>query len=144
MSVRTYDPTQLVVTFGGIPISGFADGTYISVERDEETFTKVTGADGTTARSKTANRSGAVTLTLLQTSLSNDYLSGVALLDELSNSGVLPLIVKDLSGTTIIFAKEAWVQKPAAFEGAKEVTEREWILDTGDMDVFIGGNLNAS
>lgn len=43
MSVRTYDPKQVIITVGGIPMSGFADGTFLTVDRDDDQWAKVTG-----------------------------------------------------------------------------------------------------
>ena len=34
----SYDPKKVVVTIGGIPISGYADGTLISISRQNELF----------------------------------------------------------------------------------------------------------
>src|SRR5512136_789726 len=104
MPVRTFDPKQCLVVIGGVPMGGFADGTFVSVERTSDTFTKVSGADGIVSRSKTKDRSGTLTLTLAQTSPSNDVLTGFAVKDELSNSGIVPVLIKDLSGRSIYVA----------------------------------------
>jgi len=140
MAVRTYDPKSVVITIGGVPMSGFADGTFLVVDRDENAFTKVTGADGTSTRVKSNNRSGSMTLTLKQSSPSNDVLSGFAALDELSNSGVVPILIKDLSGNSLFFSATGWVQKYPSSEFAKEISNREWVLDLVDVDMFVGSN----
>ena len=137
----TYDPKQFLVIMGGVPINGFADGTFISIERDEDTFTKTVGADGCVTRSKTNNKAATVTITLLQTSPSNDYLSGLHKLDEEANLGVVDILVKDLNGTTFFYSAVSWVQKPASIENAKEIGEREWTIATGDSEYYVGGNL---
>lgn len=41
-----FDPGDLVITFNGITITGFAGGGCIEVERDEDGFTKYVGALG--------------------------------------------------------------------------------------------------
>lgn len=140
MALRTYDPAQVIITVGGIPMSGFADGTFLLVDRDENAFTKVTGADGTSTRVKSNNRSGTMTLTLKQSSPSNDILSGFAALDEISNAGVVPVLIKDLSGNSLFFSATGWVQKFPASEFGKEINNREWILDLVDVDMFVGSN----
>lgn len=140
MALRTYDPRQVNISVGGVPMQGFADGTFLLIDRDEDAFTKVTGADGTSTRVKSNNRSGTLTLTLKQSSPSNDVLSGFAALDELSNSGVVPVLVKDNSGTSIYFSATGWVQKFPASEFGKEINNREWILDLVDVDIFVGSN----
>lgn len=140
MTVRTYDPKAVHIIIGGVQMIGFADGVFVNAERDEDAFSKVTGADGEVSRAKSNNKSGSLTLTLKSTSPSNDILSGFAILDELSNSGVINVIIKDSLGTTNLFAGEGWVRKSPPVEYAKEISNREWILDMASMDYFVGGN----
>lgn len=140
MSVKTYDPKLVHIIIGGFEMIGFADGTFLTVERDEDSYSKVSGSDGETARAKSNNKGGTATLTLMQTSSSNDVLSGFAIADEQSNSGVVPIFVKDSLGTTTLFSAEGWIKKPAPAVFAKEVGNRDWIIDLSTMDVFIGGN----
>ena len=139
MPVKSYDPKDVVVNVGGVPMQGFADGTYINVTRSNDSFTSVSGADGEVARAKSNDKRGEMTLTLLQTSLSNDVLSGFAKLDEAANAGVVPIIIKDLTGLTVLFSGNGWIKKPADFERGKEIANAEWSLELADMDVFIGG-----
>ena len=144
MALRTYDPKQVVLTVGGVPINGFADGTFISVERSSDTFEKVSGADGITSRAKINDFSGSLVVTLAQTSPSNDVLSSIALLDEASSSGVVPVLLKDVGGSTIIFSAKGWIKKPPTVEYGKAITNREWALDLADLDFLVGSNpLNA-
>jgi len=138
--VRTYDPAEVIITVGGIPLTGFADGTFLVVERDEDAFSKSTGADGNTARVKSNNHAGAATITLQQTSPSNDVLSGFAAADELSNRGVVPILIKDLNGASTFFSASAWVRKMPAAEFGKALSDREWVLDCAAIDLFVGGN----
>jgi len=142
MAVFTYAPDEVTIVVGGVVMSGFADGTFISVARDEQAYNKVTGADGTVSRSKTANRSGAITLTLAQTSPSNDVLSGFMIADELSNLGVVPVLVKDKSGRSVAFSSAAWVQQAPETPMSKNIENREWVLDCARLELFIGGNIS--
>ena len=141
MPVRTYDPKLVILTVGGIPLSGYADGTFISIERSSETFTKISGADGFVSRAKSNDRSGALTVTLAQTSPANDILQAIARQDELTNTGVVPVMCKDLSGRSTFFSANGWIQKPPTAEFSKEVSNREWVIDLADLDMNFGGNL---
>jgi len=140
MSVRTYDPASVSVLIGGVPISGFADGTFISVERNNPKFQMVSGADGIVSRSKSNDKTGTMTLTLAQTSPSNDVLEGIAALDELSSTGIVPVMVKDNSGRSVHFAGNAWIQQDPTAEFGKELSNREWTFDLADYVPFNGGN----
>ncbi len=141
MSVKTYIPKKILVIVGGVPISGFAEDSMVKTVRDEDTFAKKVGVDGEVSRSQNHNRSGTVTITLMQTSPSNDVLSGFAALDELTGAGVVPVLIKDLSGTSTFFSSSCWVKKPPEGAYGKEVGNREWVLDTVDIDIFNGGNI---
>lgn len=144
MPVRTYDPKKVKVIVGGVPMSGFADGTFMTVARENDSFTKVSGADGIVSRAKSNDKSGSATLTLAQTSPSNDVLTGFSQADELSNNGVVPVLVQDFSGRSTYVSAFGWVRKPPDGEFGKEITNREWIIDLADLDVFTGGNLEAA
>lgn len=140
--VNTYDPKQLIIVFGGVPITGYADGTFVTVTPNAERFTKVVGADGEVTRTKSNDFTHEVTITLKQSSLSNDYLSTIMNADRLSNLGKLPLQIKDINGTTLWNWSQAWIRQPPDSEFAKELGERAWIFDTGSADLEqIGGSL---
>jgi len=141
MPLRTYDPKDIIVTIGGVPMSGFADGTFVNVERDNDMFTKVSGADGEISRAKSNDKGGVLTLTLSQTSMSNDVLSGIAVADELTNSGVVPIFVKDINSLSTFVSAFGWVKKQPAAEYGKVINNREWVVDLADLEVFIGGVL---
>lgn len=140
MSLNTYDPKSVLVIVGGVPLSGFADGTFVEVTRTTDMFSKKTGADGYTTRTKSNDRSGTITITLMQTSLSNDVLSGFAALDELSNSGVVPIMIKDSSGDTLNVSAQGWVRKYPDQTFGLELNTRAWAIDCADLDIFVGGN----
>lgn len=140
MTVKTYDPKAVQVIIGGQQMSGFADGDFINVERDADMFTKHIGADGEGSRAKSNDKSGRLTLTLAQTSASNDILAVIAQADELSNTGVVPVLIKDTLGTSTLFAGHGWIVKQPAYTAGKEIGDREWMVDMARIDIFIGGN----
>lgn len=139
MIVGTYSPEDVSVSIGAAIISGFTEGTFINIARNEDQYTMVVGADGKVTRSKNANRSGTMTLTLKASSASNDVLSAIASLDELAGTGVKAVIVKDNSGRSV-YAGKGWIRKTPAGEFAKEVGDREWMLDIASLTPFAGGN----
>jgi hypothetical protein len=139
MSTRSYDPAQVIVNVGGRDVVGFADGTFVKIERNVDAFSLVVGADGESTRVKSQNKSGRFTFTLQQSSPSNDYLSSVATQDELTSQGVVPSLVKEVGGATIAQASKSWIVKKSAVEFGKEAGNREWIVETGDLALEVGG-----
>ena len=141
MTVKTYDPGQILVAAGGNILGGFSEDSVVEVERAEATFITHVGADGEVTRTRNRNRSGTVKVKLLRTSPSNDVLSAYALADEKFGTGVFPLTVQDMLGTTLHFGGNAWVERPPADAFEKEVNEREWTIAVGDLDMFAGGSV---
>jgi Protein of unknown function (DUF3277) len=144
MAVFTYDPKAVIVTVGGIPMSGYTDGTFVEISRDEDTWTKIVGADGYVTRGKTNNFSGTLTLTLKQSSPSNDVLSGFIQLDELTNSGIIPVFIKDLSGNSTYFSAQGWVQSYPDSTFDKAITDRSWVIALSTLDLFVGSNAETA
>ena len=140
MAFAQYDSKQVLVIVGGAPISGFADGTFVEVAFDEQQWNKVTGADGLTQRSKTNNFAGNITITLMNGSNGNDALSALWNADRISNQGVVPVLVKDLSGRTLWAAENGWVQQMPNQAFGKDATERSWVIDCDDLIGVAGGN----
>lgn len=136
----TYDPKNVALIVGGNIINGFSDATFIVAERNEQAFNLKVGVDGEGTRAKTNNKSGKVTITLMQSSASNDVLSALAAADELSNAGAVPLLLKDNSGRTLISSLTSWVQKYPNSEFAKETSTRVWVMETDELNIFVGGN----
>jgi hypothetical protein len=140
MAITTYDPKQVVVSFLGNLLTGYAGGSFVTAQRSADSFTLHVGADGEAVRTRSSNRSGTVTVKLVQTSPSNDVLAAAAAGDELAGSGVGPLFVKDLGGRTLVAAQNAWVKKPAVVDFGADVADREWTLETDELLVFPAGN----
>ena len=80
-------------------------------------------------------------VTLLQSSLTNDALSAVTAAQEAGLLGALPLTIKDLSGNSIYFAREAKILKPADAGYGQSGENREWNFLAGSLEAFVGGNL---
>ncbi len=140
MSVKTYDPGKVSVTFGPIIFSGFADGEQILVEPNVESFTLLMGAQGEGARTNSKDKSSRVTVRVLQTSETNALLSATHAADRATGEGIFPLMVKDNGGLSIHAAESAWiVGEPSAPYGA-EAGVREWVLESDSMEHFNGGN----
>jgi hypothetical protein len=137
----TYDPQLVSFTFRGLNITGFATGSAITAERNEDTFALSVGIGGEAGRAKNANRSGTVTIQLQHTALANDLLSAIAVEDERLGTGVGALMVKDHRGNTLLAAINAWIRKMPAVEFSNEISAREWVFETDALEMWVGGSL---
>lgn len=69
-----YDAKKVSLILDGVFITGFADGSFVSAEKDEEAFSTKVGAQGDVAVSKTNNPLGTVKFTVQAESPSINYL----------------------------------------------------------------------
>lgn len=148
MAFRTYNPRRVTLSFKGFNISAFMDSTFIEAERNEDSFTVHVGANGDVTRTASHNRTGKVTVTLVQASTDNDFLMLILAADELAakagagtSPGIGSLQIKDLSGTFRVNASQAWLTKPPKGERAKEAGSVQWIFECAEMEPFVGGNV---
>lgn len=142
---KNYDPGRFVIVVKGVQIQGYAPGTFIKVARDSDAFKDKSGAGGDIVRTKSRDHRGSFTITLLQTSPSNDYLQTLQTTDEEADSGLGSVGasgVKDLNGTSFAHAENTWVLKPADMERADDAGNVEWVVRAADLEIFNGGSLS--
>lgn len=140
---KTYDPNLYDVIFAGIRLNeGTADGQFIQQTGNAPGFSKKIGGDGTVTRSRSADRSGSVTVTLMQSSAINDALSAIhsADLKAANGSGVGSLLIQDRNGSTVLQAAKAWISDDPDMTLELEATTRAWVIDYADGDMHHGGN----
>lgn len=136
-----YSPEDVIILLSGTSISGMAEGTFISVSKEDAPFTTKVSADGVVSRSYTKSPTYTVTLTLHSASPSNDILNDFWLADESSRRGFFSVLVKDPLGSSLFDADTAWVSKTPNMEFADKITNREWVLTCVGSEIVFGGNL---
>lgn len=141
MVFKQYDPSQVSFSFMGNNITGFMDGTFIEVERDEDGFTKHVGSLGDVTRTRNLNHAGKITLTLMAQSPSNDILNTIYAQDEQfgTNYGALQII--DHNGNMKVHVTYAWIMKAPKIERAKESGTTVWVFDCADVEIVAGGGV---
>lgn len=137
--VDTYDPKDIILTVAGAIITGYAQDSFIEVDRESNQVEDEVGAEGDVARRITNDRRGSITITLLQTSRSNLVLSALARVDELSGDSVFPVLVKDNRGNDIHGAPNSWIQKMPRTVYRAGIEGREWVIRTSNLQMVVGG-----
>lgn len=133
MPVITYNSQSVTMVFGGKLITGWADGDFVKVAFNEDAVMLTMGTDGIGTRSFSRNYSGTVEITLMASSPSNDYLSSVYLADQQSATGVLPFLLRDSSGSTLVTAESMWVRKQVDVAYSRQITQRVWTLESDNL-----------
>lgn len=138
-----YSSREVSLSFGGVPIQGFGDGTMVSWSYDSDFTTDTIGVDGIVTASKTNDYRATVTFTLKETSVSNAVLTTFAASRQKGTGsiGVAPLaLVNTLTGEKL-FAAEAWVVSYPDGEFGSEATDREWEIRCARLEYTHAGNL---
>lgn len=130
--MTTYDPKKVTTALGSHIVSGYADDSFISIEKDGDGTTYVQGCDGEIARSIDPTTIMTLTLTVLQESATNAWLERQFARDQESGTGTFSVNIKDIMGGEKFSAPFAWVTKPATFARGKQQTTREWSIATAD------------
>lgn len=143
MSVKTYDPKSVHVFFGGMPISGISPENGIMVVRNSDTFELVKGINGVVSRKYIQDQSGSIKLALLQTSLSNDFLSATVFADEKGGIGIVPFLIIDTISKSTYVSAFSWVKKYVDATYNNGLSVREWIFDCLQLQMYTGGSADS-
>lgn len=144
MALANYSPDSVNCLAFGIPLDGFADGTFITIGKDKVPYGSAETADGQVARLYTNSQTYTISLTFHRGSTSNDILTKLWQLDELSQVGKFPLFIKDLSGTDLFFSTNTWIEGVPNMVQSTNFDTRTWILRSSQAVINIGSNQDAS
>jgi len=135
----SFDPTKVVVMIGTHRARGFADGDMIDVGYSEPLNTQYVGTDGSGRHIASANKSGDITIRLMQSSPTNAVLSALIAANE-----PIPIAVADKTSTAdLFFTSSAKCNDFPRMKKGKEETVLEYklgfvrgfILHTGSKEI---------
>lgn len=137
-NVNTYSPDDVTLIIGGYQAAGWNS---ISIMRRSNGFVTVAGIRGKHTRVPSGDTSATITLTVIQTSPTNDVLSSVHSMDLIDGAARISLTLKDRSGRSVFSSDEAYIvgYPETTFSGQFE--QRVWNIfcqTTGSYTV--GGN----
>ena len=144
MTIANYLPDEVNCLALGIKLSGFADGTFISISKDKVPFSMSESADGVSARLYNRSQTYTVTLTFHCGSPSNEVLTKLWLLDESTQRGRFPLFIKDLSGSDLFFSTSAWIEGIPTVVKSTTMDTRTWVLRATQSALNVGSNQDPS
>ena len=148
MALSTFMPNEVTISMVGDGwshvVSGFAEDSIVTIDRQAETFAMYVGADNTPTRIYNANTALMMTVALAQTSESNDLFSAVYEKDRTTRQGVFTVLVTDNSGRSRYFAEEAYIGVVPNASYGNSMQTREWVIHAPASDVNLGGNSKIS
>ncbi|WP_416730304.1 phage structural protein [Fictibacillus sp. JL2B1089] len=117
--METYDPKDVTLTVDGRFITGFAEGSMVECEKDEDNFSAKVDAQGKVSVAISNNPLGTMTVTLEQTSPDVKYLNAIA-----NSKKVVPVWLK--GPTEKAGGTQAMIKKPAGINFGDETEDREF------------------
>lgn len=129
---------------GLIPIEGFVDGTFITVDKDEMPYSSVRMPDGTVSRKYNNSQTYTITITLHNGAETNNLLTKLWQVDELTQRGKFPLLIKDQSGSDLLFSTESWIEGIPSLTKSNAIDSRVWVIKSAFATINVGGNEEVS
>ena len=138
--VSLIDPSELKLNIIGANVEGFAKGTFVTVTRNDPTFSQKRSLKGKTQVRKNSNSFYTFRFTLDSGVTSNAWIHALYQMQE--SYGIvfpMPVLFRDKMGTSTFFCKTAYLQEPEASFGTDSTT-REWTLICNETSHVIGSN----
>ena len=143
--IATYSPEDIQVAIAGLyNVTGFVEGSFVTINRDTPLFQTSESSDGMVSRTKRNSRTFSVQLSLMNTSESNNVLTTLALLDHSIHIVKFPLLIKDSLGSTIFFSTSSWIENTPSTSYSTNITNRDWTIRCAQSTMYVGGNEEAS
>jgi len=141
MSLNIYSPKDVSVLIGGVfPLSGYLDGTFLELTKEAQPYSSRNTPDGTTHRVHIKNSNYLIKFSLAQTSDSNNKLGRLHYVDEVTQKGDFPILIKDTLGTSLLFSPKAWIEGVPDQTFSTSVEGRVWTIKATSCVSIIGGN----
>jgi hypothetical protein len=140
--VYTYDPSQVKLLIGDYDAIGW---DRISIKKTSPSFRLIKGINGKHTRTQDYDTSAVITISVMQTSPTNDVLSRVHELDIINGTGRLEILLKDNSGDSEFGSSEAFIEDYPESKFSDSIEFNVWTIICQSTDGFVvGGNARPS
>ncbi len=138
-----YNPLNVIVTFGPLPLSGLNADDIVTIEFDEDAVTKTVGAQGEVVWTVNANKGGKAKVTTLQGAPVNALLSAMAASTRPDRAPLIvrPFVMTDLGGTALAVGPQAVIKKVPPIVRKKGHASLEWEFDIAKWTKLINGGV---
>lgn len=139
--IWTYSPEDVQILVAGIyAITGYVEGTFISIKKDVQPFTTSRTADGKLNRTQREDKGYTLEISIAQSSTSNDVLNKLLEIDQVTGLGQFPIFIKDGNGSSLFFTSQAFISSVPDVEFSNSISTRTWTIQCEDGFLNVGGN----
>lgn len=137
-TVNCYSPKDVVLSIGGYQLTGWQS---INITRSTKAFQVIRGIRGKNTRVPNKDTSATITISLLQSSASNEVMSWILDSDISEGTGRIALTLKDKSGTSVFSSAEAYITGYPTVSFTGQFEYRNWELFLQSTSTYtVGGN----
>lgn len=139
--MKRYSFQDVVLLVNGVELTGWADGDdTIQIKRRADLATDKMGAAGEMFVSVSADRSGEITVKLMQASASNKYLNDLANLQQAAGSRFLPIqvLAQDTFRNDLATGSTGYIKKPSEVTRGVQMNTQEWTFVVERLDLVFG------
>ena len=141
MAVKMYDPSAVSILLAGVlPITGVAEGSFVSVAKDTPYYTTSKSTDGQVYRTFQNDNTFTIKITLASSSESNGWFDKLLKADVITQKGIFPLFIKDMSGSSFFYSTSSWIEAEPNLVFADNVEALEWTIRSSQGLINYGGN----
>ena len=145
MSIVTYSPEDVIILLGATyAVEGLVEGSFVSITKESPQYNTVSTADGRVSRTNIEDPTHLITINLNSFSDSNLVFTAWVATDEMVQSAMFPLLIRDGMGSTLFFTPLCWVESTAEVEFDVGITGRKWVLRSAGGKLVSGGNGSGS
>lgn len=147
--IGTYDPLAVQIQFNATNVTGFHEGTMVSMDRDGDAFKYVVGTKGEVSRCINRNELYTLTVTLQQTSPFNDTFRNAFGGDKIvsaAGSGTVAIgvfTIYDPSSYEQISVSQAWLQSEPTRAWSDVIEPRDWVFTCVGVKIDRNQNISA-
>lgn len=134
MRPTRHDPRRTLVTWGPVPIRGYAPGTFVTASRIAPIWRTIEGTQGEMRRMRRSSTAGVVEVTVRQTSEANRVLGILAKWDETSGTIIMPLAVTDTLNGGLHYSGSAYIERYADASYGQTEGNTTWTFRCDELD----------
>lgn len=144
--LASYSPEDMTIVLANSQfshvITGYADGTFVSITRETPASTLYVGSDLSNARVVRANKASTITLSLHQASSSTDVLSQLLANDEETrdDTWLFSVTIKDNIGRSLYYSPQAFIGNSPDAMYSTSIENRDWMIQCVSLTNMQGGN----
>lgn len=128
MAIKVFDPTKIIVTVGGVALEDMSADDAVSVEYSGDVFTFSKGLNGKLAATVNPDKSGTITVNVLQESDNNKQLhslTGVGT-SKVNTKPITITITNALTNKRVVTAANCWLTGAPSISFGSEAGTCQW------------------